>query len=150
MMQASQQEVIQAAQIAQAHTFISTLNDGYQTEIGERGFNLSCGQRQRVAIARAIIKDPSILILDEATSSVDALTENDIQKSIRQSMTGKTVFIVAHRFSTIIESDKIIVLDKGRIVEIGGHNYLLSKQGFYSSLYLEQFKDEDRASLSKA
>ena len=147
---ASQQEIIQAAEIAQAHAFISALPGGYKTEIGERGFNFSCGQRQRIAIARAVIKDPSILILDEATSSVDALTENDIQKSIRRFMKGKTVFIVAHRFSTIIESDKIIVLDKGRIVEVGDHNYLLNKRGFYSSLYLEQFKDEDRISLSKA
>ena len=147
---ASQQEIIQAAEIAQAHAFISALPGGYKTEIGERGFNFSCGQRQRIAIARAVIKDPSILILDEATSSVDALTENDIQKSIRRFMKGKTVFIVAHRFSTIIESDKIIVLDKGRIVEVGDHNYLLNKRGFYSSLYLEQFKDEDRVSLSKA
>lgn len=149
-MQASRQEIIQAAKIARAHAFISALADGYKTEIGERGFNLSCGQRQRIAIARAVIKNPSILILDEATSSVDALTENDIQKSIRQSMKGKTVFTVAHRFSTIIESDTIIVLDKGRIVEMGGHNYLLNKRGFYSNLYLEQFKDEDRVSLSKA
>ena len=147
-MQASQQEIIQAAQTAQAHTFISALTDGYKTEIGERGFNLSCGQRQRIAIARAVIKNPSILILDEATSSVDALTENDIQKSIRRFMKGRTVFIVAHRFSTIIESDKIIVLDKGKIVEVGDHNYLLNKRGFYSSLYLEQFKDDDRVSLS--
>ena len=148
--QASQEEIIQAAEIAQAHSFISDLPDGYKTQIGERGFNFSCGQRQRIAIARAVIKKPSILILDEATSSVDALTENDIQKSVRRFMKGKTVFMVAHRFSTIIESDKIIVLDKGRIVEIGGHDDLLNKKGFYSNLYFEQFKEEDRVSLSKA
>ena len=147
--QASKEEIIQAAEIAQAHPFISALANGYKTEIGERGFNLSCGQRQRIAIARAMIKDPSILILDEATSSVDALTENDIQKSICRSMKGKTVFIVAHRFSTIIESDKIIVLDQGQIVEMGDHSNLLNKNGFYSNLYFEQFKAEDRAPLLK-
>ncbi|MBN1869181.1 MAG: ABC transporter ATP-binding protein [Candidatus Omnitrophica bacterium] len=147
--QASREDIVQAARIAQAHPFISELADGYKTEVGERGFNLSCGQRQRIAIARAVIKNPSLLILDEATSSVDALTENDIQRSIRRFMKGKTVFLVAHRFSTVMESDKILVLDKGRIVEAGGHNYLLNKRGFYSSLYLEQFKDEDRASLSQ-
>jgi len=142
-LEASQQEVMEAAQIAQAHAFISALPQGYQTEIGERGFNLSNGQRQRLAIARAIIKNPAILVLDEATSSVDALTENDIQKSIHQYMLGRTIFIVAHRFSTIMDADKIIVLDKGRIVEIGPHSDLLQNNGFYSKLYFEQFKDKE-------
>ncbi|MFT5388315.1 MAG: ABC-type multidrug transport system fused ATPase/permease subunit, partial [Candidatus Omnitrophota bacterium] len=146
--EASALEVCEAAKIAQAHTFIMDLPEGYKTAIGERGFNLSCGQRQRIAIARAVIKNPAILILDEATSNVDALTENKIQEAIARHMRGKTVFIVAHRFSTIIDSDKIIVIDKGQIVEMGCHNYLLNKQGFYSTLYLEQFKDEDKASFS--
>ncbi len=146
-MEASRQEIIQAATIAQAHGFIMSLSNGYSTDIGERGVNLSCGQRQRIAIARAIIKNPSILILDEATSGVDALTENKIQESVRQQMAGKTVFIVAHRFSTIIGSDKIIVVDKGKIVEIGDHGYLLGRQGFYKQLYFEQFKDEDKVFL---
>ena len=95
------------------------------------------------------MRNPSILILDEATSAVDAITENNIQKSIRQYMKGKTIFIIAHRFSTIMEADKIIVLDKGRIAEIGDHNYLLKKQGFYTNLYFEQFKEKDKYSLAE-
>ena len=137
-MQASQQEIIEAAEVAQAHAFISDLPDGYRTQIGERGVNLSCGQRQRIAIARAVIRNPSILILDEATSSIDALTENDIQKSVRRFMKGKTVFIVAHRFSTIVESDKIIVLDKGRVVEQGKIDDLLATKGKFFELWKDQ------------
>ncbi|MBU0469727.1 MAG: ABC transporter ATP-binding protein/permease, partial [Candidatus Omnitrophica bacterium] len=140
---ASFEEIRKAAEIAQADEFINGLKDGYMTQVGDRGTLLSCGQRQRIAIARAILRKPSILILDEATSSLDAITENKIQEAVRQYMKDKTVLIVAHRFSSIMEADKIIVVDDGKIVEIGGHNYLLKRQGFYSSLYYEQFKNED-------
>lgn len=143
----AQAQMKTAAQIAQAHDFISRFKDGYFTQVGDRGTHLSSGQRQRIAIARAIMRQPSILILDEATSAVDAITENNIQKAIRRHMKGKTVFIVAHRFSTIMEADKIIVLDKGRIIEIGDHNYLLKRQGFYSKLYFEQFKEKNQPSF---
>lgn len=146
---ASIEEIKKAAQIAQADSFIDQFKSGYMTQVGDRGTQLSSGQRQRVALARAILRDPSILILDEATSAVDAITENKIQKAICQYMRGRTVFIVAHRFSTIMEADNIIVLDKGRIVETGDHNYLLKRQGFYSNLYLEQFKESDQCSLRK-
>ena len=145
---ASLKEIIAAATIAQAHDFITLLKDNYKTEIGERGVNLSGGQRQRLAIARAMVKDPSVLILDEATSSVDALTENAIQRSVRAAMRGKTVLTVAHRFSTIADCDRIIVMDEGRIIEAGAHHDLLKQHGYYSNLYFEQFKEEDRDSIS--
>lgn len=140
-------KVIEAARAACADEFINKLPKGYFTEVGERGVYLSSGQRQRIAIARALLRNPSILILDEATSAVDALTENRIQESIRKIMRDKTVIIVAHRFSTIMEADKIIVLDKGKIVETGDHNYLLNKGGFYSNLYFEQFTSPDKEQL---
>lgn len=144
---ASLETMMMAARIAHADNFIQQFKDGYLTRVGDRGTQLSSGQRQRIAIARAMMRNPSILILDEATSAVDAITENRIQKSIRQHMMGKTVFIVAHRFSTIMEADKIIVLERGEIVEQADHDSLLKKQGFYSSLYLEQFKEKDKSSL---
>ena len=139
---ASFEEIRKAAEIAHADEFINDLKDGYMTQMGDRGTLFSCGQRQRIAIARAILRKPSILILDEATSSLDAITENKIQEDVRYYMKDKTVFIVAHRFSSIMEADKIIVIDDGKIVEIGDHNYLLKRQGFYSNLYYEQFKNE--------
>ena len=146
---ASSRDVIEAAKAAQAHSFISSLDRGYETPLGERGLNLSSGQRQRIAIARALLKNPSILILDEATSAVDAMTENAIQHSICHYMQGRTILKVAHRFSTIAETDKVIVLDKGKLVEMGDHNYLLKKQGYYSNLYFEQFKEGDGLPLVK-
>ena len=144
---ASEEEIIQAAKAAQAHSFICQFPERYATQVGERGCQVSCGQRQRIAIARALLKNPSILILDEATSSVDALTENLIQKSIKASFQNQTVFVVAHRFSTIMEADKIIVLEKGRIVEVGIHSDLLNKKGLYSELYFEQFKKTNQGAL---
>jgi len=130
----------EAAKVAQAEDFIYNFSRRYRTEVGERGVRLSSGQRQRVAIARALMRNPSILILDEATSAIDAMTENQVQQSVNHHLRGKTIFIVAHRFSTIMEADKIIVLEDGEVVEMGDHKYLLERQGFYSSLYLEQFK----------
>jgi len=135
-------EIQGAARIAEAHTFIEKFPDGYAEQIGERGLRLSSGQRQRIAIARALIRKPSILVLDEATSAVDALTENKIQKAVAEHLNNITTFIVAHRFSTIMEADKIIVMEKGKIVEMGRHNHLLKNSRFYSNLYLEQFKKD--------
>ena len=143
----SEAAIKKAARVAEADSFIDQLKDGYLTLAGDRGMRLSCGQRQRIAIARALLRQPRILILDEATSAVDAITENKIQKSICSYMKGRTVIIAAHRFSTIMEADKIIVLDKGEIVEIGNHNYLLNNQSFYSKLYFEQFKEKDQCSM---
>lgn len=145
---ASYDELIKVTELAHIYSFISQLPEGFKTEIGERGLNLSSGQRQRIAIARALLKNPSILILDEATSAVDALTENAIQKSIREFMQDKTVIIVAHRFSTIMEADKIIVLNEGKIIEMGPHDYLLKKQGYYSNLYQEQFRKSNNDLLA--
>ncbi len=135
----SLQEIRDSAIIAQAHDFVSGMKEGYFSCIGERGEGLSAGQRQRIAIARALIRDPAMLILDEATSAVDAITENAIQQAISRKMRGKTVFVIAHRFSTIMNADKIIVLDKARIVEMGTHKELLARDGFYRQLYREQF-----------
>ncbi|MBL8013502.1 MAG: ABC transporter ATP-binding protein [Candidatus Omnitrophica bacterium] len=140
-------DLLNAAKSAQAEDVINQLPYGYSTEIAEKGLRLSGGQRQRIAIARALLRNPEVLILDEATSAVDALTENKIQEAIRHHMKGKTTLIIAHRFSTIMEADRIIVLDKGRVAEMGDHNYLLNMGGIYSSLYFEQFKQGPRVSL---
>lgn len=145
--QAGDTRLKEAAEMAKAREFIERLPEQYDTVIGERGYRLSGGQRQRLAIARAFLRDPSVLILDEATSSVDALTENAIQQNLRHHFADRTVITIAHRFSTIMASDRIIVLDQGRIVEAGEHKNLLNKKGFYSNLYLEQFKNNDLNSL---
>ncbi|MBU0600114.1 ABC transporter ATP-binding protein/permease, partial [bacterium] len=128
------EEVIEAAKIANAHEFILDLPLGYNTLIGENGFNLSGGQRQRLAIARAIVRKPKILILDEATSSLDVESEALIKESLTKIMENQTTIIIAHRLSTIINCDKIIVLDKGEIVEVGTHEDLLLKKGLYDRL----------------
>ncbi len=144
---ASDAQLKQAAAMAEAHEFIERLPEQYDTMIGERGYRLSGGQRQRLAIARAVLRGSSVLLLDEATSSVDALTENAIQQNLRHHFVDRTVITIAHRFSTIMASDRIIVLDQGRIVEVGEHKNLLNEKGFYSNLYLEQFKNNDFHSL---
>jgi ABC-type multidrug transport system fused ATPase/permease subunit len=137
---ASQEEMIAAAEAAYAHQFIQQLPDGYDTEIGERGVKLSGGQKQRLALARAILADPRILILDEATSSVDAEAEYLIQQALDEVLKGRTALVIAHRLSTIRNADKIIALEGGRIREVGDHHQLLSRGGLYSQLYRRQIE----------
>jgi ATP-binding cassette subfamily B multidrug efflux pump len=137
---ATDEEVIAAARLANADPFIRRLPQGYQTELSERGSNLSQGQRQLLAIARAILADPGILILDEATSSVDTRTEKYIQEAMLRLMEGRTSFVIAHRLSTIREADNILVINGGRIIERGTHDELLAQRGFYHNLYMSQFK----------
>jgi ATP-binding cassette subfamily B protein len=137
---ASDEECVEAAKLANADGFIKRLPDGYQTKVSERGSNLSQGQRQLINIARAVLSNPSILILDEATSSVDTRTEKHIQEALLRLMEGRTSFVIAHRLSTIRNADLILVIDGGEIVERGTHRKLLDKQGFYYRLYMSQFK----------
>ena len=138
---ASAEEVIEAAKKANAHEFIEKLEQGYETEIGERGVKLSGGQKQRISIARAILENPQILILDEATSALDNESEQLVQDALEKLMKGKTTFVIAHRLSTIINSDKIVVIQQGEIRETGTHEELLNKDGIYKSLYNKSFKN---------
>ena len=140
---ATQEQIVAAAKAAHAHSFIKRLPDGYNTKIGEGGASLSQGQRQLLCIARIMLCDPEILILDEATSSIDTRTEIRIQKAFKTAMKGKTAFIVAHRLSTIKDSDVILVMKDGNIVEQGSHTELLAKKGFYNTLYNSQFPKID-------
>lgn len=134
-------EAIQlAAKIANAHDFISQFSQGYQTWVGERGATLSGGQRQRVAIARAVVFNPRILILDEATSALDSESEALVQEALERAMQNRTVFIIAHRLSTVRRADTILFLEKGRILESGTHPELLEKRGRYASFYTQQFE----------
>jgi len=138
---ATDEEVIKAAKDANAHDFIMENPEGYDSLIGEKGVKLSGGQRQRIAIARAILKNPEILLLDEATSSLDSESEAQVQEALTRLMTGRTTFVIAHRLSTIQNADRILVLDKGEIVEEGSHTELLAAGGMYSYLYELQFRD---------
>ena len=138
---ASVEEVIEAAKKANAHEFIEKLEQGYETEIGERGVKLSGGQKQRISIARAILENPQILILDEATSALDNESEQLVQDALEKLMKGKTTFVIAHRLSTIINSDKIVVIQQGEIKEVGSDEELLDKDGIYKSLYNKSFKN---------
>ena len=133
------EEIVEAAKQANAHEFIENLSDGYDTEIGERGVKLSGGQKQRIAIARAILENPQILILDEATSALDNESEKLVQEALEKLMKGKTTFVIAHRLTTIENSNKIVVIQKGEIKEIGNHNELLNNNGVYKALYSKNF-----------
>jgi ATP-binding cassette subfamily B multidrug efflux pump len=139
---ATEEEVFAAAKLANADQFIHRLPQGYETELSERGSNLSQGQRQLLAIARAILADPGILVLDEATSSVDTRTEKSIQEAILRLMEGRTSFVIAHRLSTIRDADNILVINDGEIIERGSHPELLAQRGFYHNLYMSQFKGQ--------
>ena len=136
---ATEEDVIRAAKEAYAHSFIKRLPNGYDTVIGEDGGNLSQGQKQLLCIARVMLTLPPMLILDEATSSIDTRTEIKIQKAFAKMMEGRTSFIVAHRLSTIKEADKILVMKDGAVIEQGTHDELLSAKGFYANLYNSQF-----------
>ena len=136
---ASREEVMEAAKQAYAHSFIKRLPKGYDTVIGEDGGNISQGQKQLLCIARVMLMRPPVLILDEATSSIDTMTESRIQKAFLKLMEGRTSFIVAHRLSTIKEADVILVMRDGKIIETGRHEELLAKKGFYAKLYESQF-----------
>ncbi len=132
---ATREEIVAAARAVGADEFVTRLEDGYETQLGERGFRLSLGQRQLVAFARALLADPRILILDEATSSVDIGTEQRIERALRRLLHGRTSFIIAHRLSTIRSANLIVVLEHGRVVEQGRHDELLARGGRYSELY---------------
>jgi ABC-type multidrug transport system fused ATPase/permease subunit len=141
---ASEEEIIAAAKAAQAHEFIMQLPQGYDTVVGERGITLSGGQRQRVAIARALLMDPRILILDDSLSSVDTQTEKLIQEALDKLMEGRTTFVIAHRVSTVRRADLIVVMEAGRIVQVGKHEELLQQGGIYREIYELQLKDHAR------
>jgi ATP-binding cassette, subfamily B, bacterial MsbA len=140
---ADRDAILEAAQAANAHEFILAMPEGYETPIGERGVFLSGGQRQRLAIARAVLRNPSILILDEATSSLDAESELLVQEALERLQTGRTTFVIAHRLSTVMQADQILVMDRGLIVDRGTHEELLLRTGIYRRLYQLQFKGEE-------
>jgi subfamily B ATP-binding cassette protein MsbA len=139
---ATEPEIVAAAKAAHAHEFVERLPQGYETLVGERGIKLSGGQRQRVAIARAILKDPAVLILDEATSNLDTESERLIEDALGQLLVGRTTLIIAHRLSTVRRADRLVVVDRGRIVEEGTHGELLARGGLYARLYQRQFRDD--------
>ncbi|WP_020428103.1 ATP-binding cassette domain-containing protein, partial [Paenibacillus riograndensis] len=146
----SEEEVREAARLSMIADSIGGLPEGYDTILGERGVNLSGGQKQRLAIARALIRDPAILILDDALSAVDAVTEGLILERLRQTRQGKTNILISHRVSAVMEADEIIVLDKGMIVERGTHAQLLKEGGLYYDIYTEQHEDGQSVYPKKA
>jgi len=144
---AADAEVEAAARLVGAHDFIAALEKGYASPVGPGGANLSTGQRQLVALARAVLADPRLFVMDEATSSVDTQTEHAIQEGIRTVLAGRIAFVIAHRLSTIRSADVIVVIEKGRIVEQGGHRDLLARRGKYYELYVSQFTREKEDEL---
>jgi ABC-type transport system involved in Fe-S cluster assembly fused permease/ATPase subunit len=149
--EAAENEVIKAAKLAQIDTLISTLPDGYEAQVGERGLKLSGGEKQRVAIARTILKAPPILVLDEATSALDTFTEREIQSALDGVSKGRTTLVIAHRLSTVVNADEIIVLDKGVIAERGTHDALLAEGGIYADLWNRQREvDQAQEALRRA
>ena len=147
---ATMEEIVAAAKLAQAHDFIMETPNGYDTIVGERGMGLSGGQKQRIAIARAILNNPRILILDDATASVDMETEHEIQVALRNAMKGRTTFIIAHRISSLKHADEILVLDQGCVVERGTHEELLARGGIYRAIYDIQFRDYEEQRARRA
>ena len=139
---ATREEVEAAAKAANAHDFIMQLPNGYETMLGDRGMNISGGQRQRISIARAILKNPQILILDEATSALDTESERVVQEALDRLMVGRTSFVIAHRLSTIKNADKIMVLEKGQLIEQGNHDELMAMDGLYAHLYKIQYRSK--------
>ncbi|QRN79496.1 MAG: ATP-binding cassette domain-containing protein, partial [Nocardiopsis sp. BM-2018] len=137
---ANHDEVVAAAVAANADGFVRAFPEGYDTLVGERGVTLSGGQRQRIAIARALLKDPRVLILDEATSSLDSESEALVQSALEYLMRGRTTFVIAHRLSTVVGADRILVLEQGRVVQSGDHHSLLAQGGLYRDLYQTQFR----------
>jgi ATP-binding cassette subfamily B protein len=144
---ATEEEIRSAAKLVNAHDFIEKLENGYDTEVGEGGAKLSTGQKQLVSFARAILANPRLFVLDEATSSVDTETEKKIQDAIHTVLEGRTSFIIAHRLSTIRNADRILVIDKGKVIEEGNHSELLKLKGRYHRLYTNQFMDEQGAKV---
>jgi ATP-binding cassette subfamily B protein len=148
-MEATDEQVMQAAKTVRAHDFIVNLENGYDTQVNERGTRLSVGQRQLISFTRALLADPKILILDEATSSIDTETEILLQEGLSQLLANRTSFIIAHRLSTIKNADCILYVDGGLIQEMGTHEELLAMDGYYHELYMSQYKflEKDTASL---
>ncbi len=145
---ASQDEIETAARLAQVHDFVLRLPQGYDTRVGERGLKLSGGEKQRVAIARTILKDPRILILDEATSALDTRTEQDIQTALRGLARHRTTLVIAHRLSTVVDADEIIVLADGRVAERGTHAALLALGGLYARMWALQAAEQAEAAIT--
>jgi subfamily B ATP-binding cassette protein MsbA len=148
-MDASDSEIQAAAEAANAREFIEAMPEGYSTLVGERGVKLSGGQRQRIAIARALLKDPRLLILDEATSSLDVASEQVVQEALERLMASRTTLVIAHRLSTIVNADRIVVMKDGRIAEIGSHTELMATGGVYAELYAIQSRKVPESALGR-
>jgi ATP-binding cassette subfamily B protein len=140
---ATEERIVAACEAAQLHEFITGLPDGYDTVVGERGYRLSGGEKQRLAIARVILKDPRVLILDEATSHLDSLSESLIRAALEPLFRERTSLVIAHRLSTVLRSDVILVMDRGRLVERGTHSELMADGGLYARVYEEQFRPQE-------
>ena len=147
--EAAREEVIEAARAAHIHDFIESLPDKYEARVGERGLKLSGGEKQRVAIARAILKNPAILIFDEATSALDSETEKSIQGELARIAQGHTTLVIAHRLSTVMDADQILVMDAGRIIERGSHRELLERNGAYAQMWALQQQEESQESRER-